>query len=238
MAPPPAFRAPGWTSWWPLFPMAERQGPMTSIADLTEQIAALETTLGGTAGMVSSFDAELGKLQGNLAYTEKEVGALANGFGNGLRRAFEGVVLDGTKLSDSLRSLAKSMADTVFNAALKPVTDQFGGLLTGLLGQGFAKGGAFVQGQVMPFARGGVVSQPTTFPMRGGTGLMGEAGPEAIMPLTRGADGSLGVRASGGGQAVTVVMNIATPDVAGFARSQSQIAAQAMRALARGQRNR
>ena len=211
---------------------------MTSIADLTEQIAALETTLGGTAGMVSSFDAELGKLQGNLAYTEKEVGALANGFGNGLRRAFEGVVLDGTKLSDSLRSLAKSMADTVFNAALKPVTDQFGGLLTGLLGQGFAKGGAFVQGQVTPFARGGVVSQPTTFPMRGGTGLMGEAGPEAIMPLTRGADGSLGVRASGGGQAVTVVMNIATPDVAGFARSQSQIAAQAMRALARGQRNR
>ena len=131
---------------------------MTSIADLTEQIAALETTLGGTAGMVSSFDAELGKLQGNLAYTEKEVGALANGFGNGLRRAFEGVVLDGTKLSDSLRSLAKSMADTVFNAALKPVTDQFGGLVTGLLGQGFAKGGAFVQGQVMPFARGGVGS--------------------------------------------------------------------------------
>ena len=103
---------------------------------------------------------------------------------------------------------------------------------------GFAKGGAFVQGQVMPFARGGVVSQPTAFPMRGGTGLMGEAGPEAIMPLTRGPDGSLGVRASGGGQPVTVVMNITTPDVAGFARSQSQIAAGAMRALARGQRNR
>ena len=210
---------------------------MTTIADLTEQIAALETSLGGTAGMVSSFDAELGKLQGNLAYTEKEVGALANGFGNGLRRAFEGVVLDGTKLSDSLRGLAKSMADTVLSAALKPVTDQFGGVLAGVLG-GFAKGGAFVQGQVMPFARGGVVSQPTAFPMRGGTGLMGEAGPEAIMPLTRGPDGSLGVRASGGGQPVTVVMNITTPDVAGFARSQSQIAAGAMRALARGQRNR
>ena len=44
--------------------------------------------------------------------------------------------------------------------------------------------------------------------------------------------------ASGGGQPVTVVMNITTPDVAGFARSQSQIAAGAMRALARGQRNR
>ena len=211
---------------------------MTSIADLTEQIAALETTLGGTAGMVASFDAELGKLQGNLTYTEKEVGALSSGFGNGLRRAFESVVLDGSKLSDSLRGLAKSMADTVLTTALKPVSDQFGGLVAGLLGNGFAKGGAFVQGQVMPFARGGVVSQPTAFPMRGGTGLMGEAGPEAIMPLTRGPDGNLGVRAAGGGQAVTVVMNISTPDVAGFARSQSQIAAGAMRALARGQRNR
>ncbi|MDN5786017.1 phage tail tape measure protein, partial [Pseudorhodobacter sp.] len=81
------------------------------------------------------------------------------------------------------------------------------------------------------------VSSPTNFAMRGGTGLMGEAGPEAIMPLARGLDGRLGVQA-GGGRDVTVVMNISTPDVAGFQRSQSQIAAQAQRALARGQRNR
>ena len=66
---------------------------------------------------------------------------------------------------------------------------------------------------------------------------MGEAGPEAIMPLARGADGRLGVQSSGGARPVTVVMNISTPDVAGFQRSQSQIAAQASRALARGQRN-
>ena len=57
------------------------------------------------------------------------------------------------------------------------------------------------------------------------------------MPLTRGADGRLGVQASGG-QTVTVVMNISTPDVGGFARSQSQIAAEMQRALGRGQRNR
>ena len=72
----------------------------------------------------------------------------------------------------------------------------------------------------------------------GGMGLMGEAGPEAIMPLSRGPDGSLGVRAQGGGRPVTVVMNIQTPDVQGFQRSQSQIAAQMGRALSRGARNR
>lgn len=217
---------------------------MTDIADLTDQIAALETTLGGTAGMVSNFEAELTKMQDSLVFTGREVNSLANGFSGGLRRAFDGVVFDGARLSDALRGLAKNMTTTVFNTAMKPVTGAVGGFLANGLnaalgkGLGFADGGAFTQGRVMPFAQGGVVSSPTRFPMRGAAGLMGEAGPEAIMPLTRGPDGKLGVRAAGGGGTVTVVMNISTPDVAGFQRSQSQIAAQAMRALSRGQRNR
>ncbi len=48
------------------------------------------------------------------------------------------------------------------------------------------------------FAAGGIVSGPTVFKMANGAGLMGEAGPEAIMPLTR-IGGKLGVRAAGGG---------------------------------------
>ena len=101
----------------------------------------------------------------------------------------------------------------------------------------YENGAPFSQGRVMPFAKGGILSGPTTFPMRGGTGLMGEAGPEAIMPLSRGADGKLGVRAQSGGS-VNVTMNISTPDVQGFQRSQGQIATQMARALGRGQRNR
>ena len=102
----------------------------------------------------------------------------------------------------------------------------------------FAQGAGFVQGRVMPFASGGVVSTPTHFPMRNATGLMGEAGPEAIMPLKRGADGRLGVAAQGGAaRPVNVTINVSTPDVAGFQRSQSQIAGQLGRILARGDRN-
>ena len=60
------------------------------------------------------------------------------------------------------------------------------------------KGMAISGGQkMMEYANGGVVDRPTTFPMRNGTGLMGEAGPEAIMPLKRGKGGRLGVESNG-----------------------------------------
>lgn len=75
--------------------------------------------------------------------------------------------------------------------------------------------------------------------MAGGrAGLMGERGAEAIMPLARGADGRLGVRASGsGGAAMNITMNVTTPDIEGFRRSQAQVAAMLSRTVAHGQRN-
>lgn len=63
----------------------------------------------------------------------------------------------------------------------------------------YATGGVFNHGNVVPFARGDVLTSPGYFPMSGGrTGLMGEAGPEAIMPLRRMSDGRLGVASHGG----------------------------------------
>jgi TP901 family phage tail tape measure protein len=63
-----------------------------------------------------------------------------------------------------------------------------------------ANGNVFNQGMMVPYAQGGIVGGPTMFPMRGGrTGLMGEAGPEAILPLERMAGGALGVQSNGGG---------------------------------------
>ena len=93
-----------------------------------------------------------------------------------------------------------------------------------------AKGGAWAGG-VQFFAKGGVVSSPTAFGMANGLGIMGEAGPEAIMPLARGSDGSLGVRAKldglarGGGVHVEVNVSGGGVDVSATDSSYQQFGA-------------
>ena len=207
--------------------------------NLSGELDALEMRLGGSEAVVARFTAELGSLEGQMAQANREVEGLSRTFGGSLRRAFDGVMFDGQKLSGALAGLANSMVNASYKAAMRPISQAAGGLLaSGLKAvMPFADGAPFSQGRVMPFATGGIVSSPTTFPMRGGTGLMGEAGPEAIMPLARGPDGRLGVRGDGG-RHVSVTMNITTPDVAGFRQSRSQVAAEMSRALSRGARNR
>lgn len=213
------------------------------IEEFEEQARLIGETLGSATAMADAFDEQMRRMQRTMDETTTGLGKLERGFSGGLRKAFDGLVFDGMKLSDALATVAEAMSRTVYNNAMKPVTDHFGGLLAdgvnSLIGtvMPFARGGAFSDGRVMPFAQGGVVRSPTSFPMRGATGLMGEAGPEAIMPLSRGSDGRLGVRAAGGGN-VTINMNIQTPDVAGFQRSRGQIAAQLTRMMGQGQRNR
>ena len=212
-------------------------------SDLHAEGGSLGMALGTAAGMAASFRAELSHLSRGLTSTGQSAGRLERGLSRGLQRAFTDLVVDGDGLSDVLEGLGRSMIRNTYNAALRPVADQAGSALasglSGLVGAilPFADGAAFSAGRVVPFAQGGVVNGPTHFPMRGGVGLMGEAGPEAILPLVRGADGALGVRSSGRA-APTVVMNITTPDVGGFARARGQIASQMSRALSRGHRNR
>lgn len=212
--------------------------------DLDTALGGLEAGLGGAAAMAAGFDAELKRIHETFSATGKGASKLEGTLSRGLARAFDGVIFDGMRASEALERVARSVVDSAYRAAVRPVTDHLGGALSAGMTQlfgafsPFAQGGAFTQGRVMPFASGGVVSGPVRFPMRGGTGLMGEAGPEAILPLQRGVDGRLGVRAEGGRDAVSVVMNIQTPDVQGFRRSRSQIAAQMSRALSQGARNR
>lgn len=101
----------------------------------------------------------------------------------------------------------------------------------------FARGGAFgPHGQIQAFAAGGVIDRPTLFRFANGgipsRGLMGESGPEAIMPLTRDGSGRLGVRAQGGGGTmITVNVNGSSGDPATIRRAAGQGAREALAAL-------
>lgn len=113
-------------------------------------------------------------------------------------------LIEGTmSLKDAVSSLIKEMVIAIAkkallgNGASGSASDSLGSIIMGSIFP-FANGGAFQGGRLTAFASGGVVDRPTLFPMRGGTGLMGEADPEAIMPLTRGRNGKLGVQAVGG----------------------------------------
>jgi phage-related minor tail protein len=210
---------------------------------LEGQFLGLETTLAGLEGVTGAFRRELDGAGGSLRETGREAAGMSRSVSGSLRRAFEGVVFDGKRVSEALRGVGQTLSNTVLNQALKPVQGAVGSavgggieaLLGGLLP--FANGGILASGRLQAFARGGVVDRPVAFPMRGGAGLMGEAGPEAILPLARGADGRLGVRAGGGGQTVSVTMNITSPDAESFQRSRTQIAAELGRAIQRGGRN-
>ncbi|WP_120278221.1 phage tail tape measure protein [Rhizobium sp. AG855] len=169
-------------------------------------------------------------------------------FGRALTSALSGAVTGGKGLEEVLRTVGLRLSDIALSAGLKPfenlVTQAAGGLLGSLssglgsaLGTGvtaYAKGG--VPGRVMPFADGGVVAAPTYFPMAGGTGLMGEAGAEAILPLKRGADGALGVAADAAGAGTVIHFQVTATDAASFARSEGQITAMLARSVTRGRR--
>ena len=167
---------------------------------------------------------------------------LSKTFGSSLTAAFKGAAVQGKSLDVVLRSIYDRLSSKALDAALSPLTSAISGGTTSLLSGlgsalGFARGGVFSAGRVTPFADGGVVSTPTYFPMRGSTGLMGEAGAEAILPLARGSDGRLGVAAQGGGGSSThVTLNVTTPDAASFRRSEAQMTSMLARAVGRGRR--
>lgn len=137
-------------------------------------------------------------------------------FATGFARELRSGVGAAEALGNALDRLTDRLLDLALN---KAISTAFGGLTgmlsspagpTGVVGTNGslpvptfnARGNAFHGGNVIPFARGGVVDRPTLFPMANGAGLMGEAGPEAVMPLRRAADGKLGV--SGGSPVVNV----------------------------------
>lgn len=132
----------------------------------------------------------------------------------------EDAILDFVKTgTTSIRELATNIIDEITRIAiraaiLRPLLNLFGGALGGTAGAtagagaggitadflASANGNVFdIFGHATRYAKGGVVGNTTMFAHRGGLGVMGEAGPEAVMPLRRDGQGRLGVIAPGGG---------------------------------------
>jgi phage-related minor tail protein len=171
----------------------------------------------------------------------RELQSGANGFARAMTSAFASSVSGGRQFDDVLKTLALRLSDTALRTALAPITRGLSSgisqLFSGLFGGAGGGAVAAASGAIKPFAAGGVIGTPTYFPLSsGGLGLAGEAGPEAIMPLSRGADGRLGIATidrSGAGQ---VIVNISTPDAASFRGAEVYLTGQIARAVARGQR--
>jgi hypothetical protein len=121
--------------------------------------------------------------------------------------AFEDAIVRGRKLSEVLQGLAMDVARIFIRRSItEPLAATFSSFIGGIFGS--AKGNVFDRGDLVPFARGGVVDRPTIFPFARGIGLMGEAGPEAIMPLARDSQGRLGVRARESGPIINQTINV------------------------------
>jgi len=125
-------------------------------------------------------------------------------------------IVDGSESAgDAFKSLIQDVLREAYKLlVIKPMMDSLFGTrssegIGGIIGTLFnADGNVFEGGSVKAFANGGVVNGPTVFPMNGSqVGIMGEAGPEAIMPLKRGRNGKLGVQMEGGGQSNVTVEN-------------------------------
>lgn len=191
--------------------------------DLLETIFEIEDKLGddrkkysneyitGIANQITALE--------RLEEKDKEAIDTMQGFADTLESSISNTIrsmVDGTAtFSEAVKSMAATVISELFEIlVVQQLVGSFdassgsgSGILGWLFGSINAKGNAFAGGSVVPFANGGVVGGPTTFGMSGGrTGLMGEAGPEAIMPLSRGSDGKLGVK--GGGNTIKQTINL------------------------------
>lgn len=135
----------------------------------------------------------------------------AEEFGLTFSSAFEDAIVKGGDLSDVLEGLEQDILRIILR---KQVTEPLGDLISSGMGAFFksifpsAKGNVFAGAPGLSAYSNTVVSKPTVFPFAKGIGLMGEAGAEAIMPLTRLPNGDLGVGSAAGAGGSNVTVNV------------------------------
>lgn len=166
---------------------------------------------------------------------------------NAIRQALDGIAISSDNVSDSLaRTFASAIAGgRSFNDTLARIGTSLSNMALNQAARGLVSGAtnwlgdalSGLSGNVAPFAEGGIVSSPTLFGMGSSFGLMGERGAEAILPLSRGPNGQLGIAAQSAQAPVSVIVNIAAADAESFRKSEGQITGALARAVARGQRS-
>ena len=160
----------------------------------------------------------------------ERINDLAQGVSRTLTGAFRSAILEGRSLRTLLADIGRSFADIALKAALKPLGSLVSSMVKGL----FTATNPTLN--PMPFAKGGVIASPSYFSLGAGkTGVAGEAGPEAVLPLARGPDGRLGVAASGASN-LTINFNVTARDAQSFKSSEAEISAMLLRAVKRGTR--
>jgi hypothetical protein len=188
-----------------------------SLVGLSDEQAAIETRReqlvnqlnGYEEGLSDAYTQRIEEILKTEAETRKLMEAeqqrqqLMNTIEGHIENAFMSMV-DGSKsVEDAFKSMLRNIILAIYQ---EKVAKAGANAIMNLLG--LANGGAFERGgKFTAYANGGVVGSPTMFSHSGGLGVMGEAGPEAIMPLKRGKNGKLGVQMEGNSGNVTVVQN-------------------------------
>ena len=170
--------------------------------DLLKQYQEDPATLQAIADRVAAQEKVVRVLEEQRQLQESVADTIANEMGNALMSMVDGTM----SVKDAFKSMAVEIIKELYRIL---VVQQLVNAAKASMGGFFADGGVFQGGsQIQAYADGGVVGGPTYFPMNDGrTGLMGEAGPEAIMPLKRGKNGKLGVQAEGGAGDVIIHQN-------------------------------
>jgi len=180
-----------------------------------EQIAKIKELVAATKeqgeSFKESFQNKIDEYKESLADFGGQTADAVIGAFKGMEDALTDFVMTGKA---NFADLAKSIISDITRIAIRQaiIKPLVGALFPGAKS---ANGNVFAQNGIVPFAKGGIVDRPMVFPFAKGIGLMGEAGPEAIMPLKRGPGGRLGVEATGGGTSVVVNVDASGSKVQG-----------------------
>ncbi|MEL6170575.1 MAG: hypothetical protein AAFR02_00980, partial [Pseudomonadota bacterium] len=179
-----------------------------------EQVKIAQQLLDAKELTQEQYNEHLRQMQIELQAVEFD--ALQRGF-ESISDAIADAIVNGDDLGEAFQRVLRQIASDILSSNINQLLQRLfdvgssgssgGGILGRIISTIFnAKGNVISNGSVMAFAQGGVVNGPTMFPMSSGVGVMGEAGPEAIMPLKRGPNGALGVQSSGAGVSVDFVV--------------------------------